>query len=155
MVPVLVSHHVLLSQRAAAGTELRLEHLEEIGVEVRGVVGRAVKRADFAAGRTAAGLDLALEQFHRRPLVTAQQLLPDAVDGVAGGHHPALVIFVGVRTRPAFAQVVGRPGLRRRPDLLLADHWSGIHAQEQRQQHDRQAAEPPADRDAPSGAASG
>jgi hypothetical protein len=61
---VLMGHHVFLSQRPAAGSELSLEHLEKIGVEVGGLIGRAVKRSDVATGRSAAGLHLALEQSH-------------------------------------------------------------------------------------------
>ena len=45
VVAVLVGHHVLLRQRATAGTELVDEHLEEVGVEVRGLVNGAIERA--------------------------------------------------------------------------------------------------------------
>ena len=62
MVAELVGDDVLLRQRSSAGTELVDEHLEEVGVEVRGLVGWAVERPDITGGRPAPGVDLAGEQ---------------------------------------------------------------------------------------------
>src|SRR5258705_1439897 len=62
VVAVLVCHDVLLRQRAAAGAELVDEHLEEIGVEVSGLVNGAVERPDVAGRGSAAGLNLTVKQ---------------------------------------------------------------------------------------------
>ena len=130
---VLVRHDVLLGQWATAGAELGFEHLEEVGIEVGGLVRWAVERADITAGRSAAGLDLALEQPHPGGFVTAEQLLPDLVHRVAGGHHAALDEVVGVRAGPAFLQVETGLGLGGGPNLLLAQHRAGVDAEEQGQ----------------------
>ncbi len=52
MVTVLVGHHVLLGQRAAAGTELVDEHLEEVRVEIArsGRPGNRTGRRRWSAG---------------------------------------------------------------------------------------------------------
>src|SRR5689334_11486757 len=62
----LVGDDVLLRERASAGTELSLQHLEEVGVEVGGLVYRAIERPDVARGGPTAGVGLAAEQLHPR-----------------------------------------------------------------------------------------
>ena len=154
MVAVLVCHHVLLRQRAAAGTELVDEHLEEIGVEVGGLVDGAVERPDVAGRGSAAGLNLTVKQRGMRRGVPTQQLRPDPVHRVRRRHDPAFHIFVGVRAGLAVAQVVsGRVDAPGADLLLLRYHRARVDAEEQRDHHDQQSAEPAADRDSATGPA--
>ena len=62
MVAELVRNDVLLSQRSTAGTELVLQHVEEVGIEIGGLVGRAIERPDITGRRPAPGVHLAGEQ---------------------------------------------------------------------------------------------
>jgi len=51
------------------------------------------------------GVDLTTEQPHPWPGVSAHQLVPHRVDGVAGGDHAALHVLVGVGPSAALAQI--------------------------------------------------
>ena len=62
MVTELMGHDVFLRQLAIAGTELVDQDVEEGGVEVCGLVDRAVERADIGRRRAAAGLHLVAEE---------------------------------------------------------------------------------------------
>ena len=62
MVAVFVCDDVLLGQRPTAGTELVFENLEEVGVEIRGVVRRA-ERAHVTVGGATSGADLTPNSF--------------------------------------------------------------------------------------------
>ena len=128
--------------------------LEEVGVEVRRLVHRAVERPDRGGGRSAAGVHRTGEQPHVRAGVIRHQLMPDRVHGVAGGDHAALHVLVGVGAGLALAQVeTGRrvvAGVR----LLLVDHPAGIDAEEHRHDQDQQP-EPPPPMAIPTAAAAG
>src|SRR5277367_4776765 len=156
MVPELVSYHVFLRQWPTARTELGAQHVEKAGVEVGGLIDRAVEWAHLGAGRATAGIDLTTEQPHPRPGVSAQQLLPHRVDGVAGGDHTALHVLVGVGPGAALAQIEpGRDvlaGARRRE---LGGHFAGIDPEQQRDHEEQQPAESAAERDSSPSTASG
>src|ERR1700722_5975728 len=96
MVAVFVRDHVLLGEWSTAGTEFIDQLLEEGGVEVRGLVHRAVERPYRRVSRTAAGAHLFAEQPDFGTGVTRHQLMPHRVHGIAGSDHAALRELVGV-----------------------------------------------------------
>ena len=153
--PVFVSHHILLRKRAAAGTELVPQHVEELDIEIGGLIGRAVKRPDVTGCRSTPGLDRPGEQLHPRPGVVRHQLLPHAVHRVTRCHHAALHDPVRVLARLTLAQVEARrrDALRAADLPLLRHHHAGVDAEKQRDHDDDQSAEATADRDAAATAA--
>ena len=122
------------------------------GVEVGRLVDRAVERADVAGGRPAAGVHLVAEQLHLRPRgnpAAAADHTPSTELPVATTRHCTIV--VGVLAGLALAQVETRaprrPGCRT-AGAALREHRAGVDAEEQRDDHDEQAADAAADRDA-------
>ena len=133
MVAVLVGDDVLLCQRAAAGAELVSQNIEEVDVEIGGLIRRAVERSDLAGRLPATGVDVAGEQPHVRAGVTRHQLLPHRVDGVTGRHHTALHDLVGVCAGFALVEVeAGRLDTLAVVRALLGDHCAWVDAEEQR-----------------------
>lgn len=132
---VFMGHHILFREWAATGTELGDQHLEEVGVEVGRFVHWAVERPDLAAGRSASGAYLAAEQPHVWAGVAGQQRFPYRVHGVTGGHHPALHEPVGIGPGSALAQVETGCYVVAGVERLLAQHATGIDAEQHCDHH--------------------
>src|SRR5207237_457976 len=97
---------------ALAATEAALDLLEERGVEVDLLVGRAIERPHRALRNAAAGgISLTAEEHERRrPIalaVLAEHVLPDRLGAAEHARHEAAAV---VTWRAGLA----RPGLRRR-----------------------------------------
>src|SRR5215218_5142615 len=132
---VFVGHHVLLGQRATAGTELVPEHIEESDIEVGGPIARAVERADVTGRRTAGGLDLILKYLHPRPLITRKQLLPHRVHRVTRRDHPAL--HDGVRILAGLALAGIKSGRRDAAGVVLLRRHDSARIDPEKERDDK------------------
>ena len=117
MVAVLVREHVGLGEGAAARAEAVAQLVEEAEVDVDGLVGRAVERADVRGGDAAAGLRLAGEEARRRLAVAVDRVAPVRLHRVDDGDDAAVLALVGVAAGAARLRQVARR--RGRPSVPL------------------------------------
>jgi hypothetical protein len=124
------------------GPEALAQVAEEREVEIEAVVARAVERPDRGAGHAARRLHRPREEHERRIPVLAVHAREDVAPDVLGvGEHDGDEVAQRVGARGAGRRLADRG---RRPAGLEDD--AGIDAEEQREQEQRDGAEPAPDR---------